>query len=430
MTKRTTDVRLGLAFFGGCGANNAKLLSESLDPETHPHVHILVANTDANQLVHHFGGENGEGLGRWKDSGRFQVEQLGFELTKGMGAGGKPDIGRRAAQESLDKIRGFLEDLDSLILVGGLGGGSGTGALPVVAEEAAKRKLPTLNVITMPRAVEGGRRMLKAKEARDLLLRLLVPTITVYNENLPEKNVRMSAAWRKVNESCLEPMLRVLREIIQNVGEVINSDLADWTAVLGEGNYVLFGYSEANTPDKSPAEIATELLHNPFQDQEIIVRAEVLQFWFHGPWLVQEIEGVISNIKAEMRDAAREGASDEIEVHCGVHEANDDEKWVGFIAVAPEAPALEARPAEEVAAKAPTGPVLIHSTPIDFRRDGQVVTARVSEETAKRWRSISSLKYPSPVEFEEIRREIERETGILPDPNGAPAWRTSKAAGA
>ncbi len=424
MINRTTDVRLGLAFFGGCGANNAKLVVDALDPQVHPHIRILVANTDGNQLEHHFAGGNSE---RWPKD-RFQLEQLGFELTKGMGAGGNPEVGKRATEESLEKLRAFLEDLDSLILTGGLGGGSATGALPVMAEQALKQKLPTLAIITMPLAAEGGRRMLRAKAARDRLVRL-VPTITVYNENLPEKNIRMSAAWRRINGSCLEPMLRVLREIIQSVGEVINTDLADWTAVLRQGNYVLFGYSEAKSGDKEPDEVASELLHNPFQDQKIITQAEVLLLWFHGPWLVDEIEGVISSIKTEMRTSVRNGTSDEIEVHCGVHEGTDDEKWVGLIAVAPESPALEAQPAEEVAeVPVPTGPVLVHTAPINFRCDGQMVTAKVSEETAKRWRQITSLSYPNPADYEDVCADIKRESGMLPDPNTN--WRSSRVVGA
>ncbi len=331
---QVAQTRLGIACFGGCGVNNALLLLNSLDPDAHPHLVFFVANTDARQLELFFGehAHVESNLAKWlQKPQQLIVQQLGYEVTKGRGAGGKPSVGEKALKENSAEIEKFLQSLDALLIVAGLGGGSGTGAVPIVATMAKKLCIPTLAITTLPLAFEG--RTNKADKAL-AAIKAATPTVVVFNQKASNKEKLFSAIWDEINASCLKPMLEVLREIIQEVGEGINLDLADWIAALEEGNDVYFAcadVSEDETVGSDELEhIVDVLAANPYQDDAFLHHARVLLLWFRGPWKLSETEAVANGIKKRIH--GEETAP--IEIHCGVFQNTRDEgKWVGMVAV-------------------------------------------------------------------------------------------------
>lgn len=333
MEPRTDKVNLGISFAGGCGVNNAELITASFDPKEHPHLDFLVMNTDADQLRKF---QKSEGYKAWNETHRLYLCQIGYEETKGLGAGGIPDVGRKAVQENISEVEEFLSSLQAHIIVAGMGGGTGGGVAPVIASAAKNKNLSSLAVVTMPFPFEGGARTIKADVAlKDI--REIVSTIAIYNNNLKERNIDMKAAEKTINESCLEPLLTVLREIIQEVGDCINVDLADWKAVLNQGKYVQFGcYFAENAENSCDSKVVgQELINHQYQDTRIINGANVVLLWFHGAWTVQLIQEVTERV----RDDINEEKKLDTEFHLGIHlNVADGKKWVGMIAVADKLP--------------------------------------------------------------------------------------------
>lgn len=185
--------------------------------------------------------------------------QLGKKLTKGLGAGGKPEIGRQAAEESEKEIRDVLKDADMVFIAAGMGGGTGTGAAPVIASICKDLGILTVAVVTKPFSFEGKYRMKIAEQGIEELSKFVDTLITIPNDRLitlgsPQE--KLADMFKKADD-VLYYAVRGISDLILSPG-YINLDFADVKAVMTEsGGMALMGMGEA--VGEGRAEIATQM---------------------------------------------------------------------------------------------------------------------------------------------------------------------------
>ena len=181
-----------------------------------------------------------------------QKVQIGEKLTKGKGAGSKPDIGKSAAEESNDEIAALLKDTDMVFVTAGMGGGTGTGAAPVVAKIAKDMGILTVGVVTKPFAFEVKRRMTQAEHGIAELSACVDSLIIVPNERLKyvsETSITLQNAFAIADD--------VLRQGVQSISDLIllpglvNLDFADVTSVMKDAGYAHMGMGSATGKDKA-----------------------------------------------------------------------------------------------------------------------------------------------------------------------------------
>ncbi len=233
---------------GGAGGNavNNMIVSE-LDG-----VEFVVANTDAQAV----------GLAKSKHK-----IQLGSAVTQGLGAGSQPDIGRAAAEESLDEIIDHIEGSNMLFITAGMGGGTGTGAAPVIARAARERNILTVGVITKPFHFEGARRMRIAEEGIKELQSQVDTLIIIPNQNLfrvADERTTFADAFAMADE-VLHSGVRGITDLMIVPG-LINLDFADVRSVMSEMGKAMMGTGEAEG-DKRAAEAADAAISNPLLDE-------------------------------------------------------------------------------------------------------------------------------------------------------------------
>ena len=218
---------------GGGGGNAVDhMLSASLEG-----VEFIAANTDA-QALHR--------------SGVSKVMQLGEGLTRGLGAGANPEVGRQAASEDRDKIAAALDGTDMVFLTAGMGGGTGTGAAPVIAQLAREKGILTVAVVTRPFGFEGKRRIEAADQGIKELGELVDSLIVIPNERIMEVmggNVTLLEAFGKANE-VLFNAVQGISELITRPG-LINVDFADVRTVMAEMGSAMMGSATASGPDRA-----------------------------------------------------------------------------------------------------------------------------------------------------------------------------------
>ena len=218
---------------GGGGGNAVDhMISASLEG-----VEFIAANTDA-QALHR--------------SGVSKVMQLGEGLTRGLGAGANPEVGRQAASEDRDKIAAALDGTDMVFLTAGMGGGTGTGAAPVIAQLAREKGILTVAVVTRPFAFEGKRRIEAAEQGIKELGELVDSLIVIPNERIMEVmggSVTLLEAFGKANE-VLFNAVQGISELITRPG-LINVDFADVRTVMAEMGMAMMGSATATGPDRA-----------------------------------------------------------------------------------------------------------------------------------------------------------------------------------
>ncbi len=193
-------------------------------------VQFIVMNTDEQVLA------------------RSSVEtkvQLGNKITKGMGAGGDPEIGARAAQEDKDKITQVLKGADMVFVTAGMGGGTGTGAAPIVAEIAKELKCLVVGVVTIPFSTEGKRRAEIARNGLNNLRQHVDTLITIKNDSLlkvVDKKAPIQLAFKVVDDVLLHAV-QGISDIINQTGH-INVDFADVRSVMKDGGDAIMGVGE------------------------------------------------------------------------------------------------------------------------------------------------------------------------------------------
>ncbi len=183
-----------------------------------------------------------------------QKIQIGEKLTHGMGAGANPEKGQRAAEESREEITAALKGTDMVFITAGMGGGTGTGAAPVVAEIARDLGILTVGIVTKPFAFEGSRRMEQA-ESGIAALREHVDSLVV----IPNERLKMVSEQRITLANAFEVADDVLRQGVQSISQLIkipglvNLDFADVTAVMKDAGYAHMGLGRAGGKEKAEA---------------------------------------------------------------------------------------------------------------------------------------------------------------------------------
>ena len=182
---------------------------------------------------------------------------LGMEITDGLGAGADPQVGREAALEDRDKLREMLKGTDMVFVTAGMGGGTGTGAAPIVAQVAKELGILTVAVVTKPFELEGSKRMKIAQEGIKELMEEVDSLITIPNQKLLEvlgEDCSMLEAFKQAND-VLAGAVRGISDIIIKPG-LINVDFADVKTVMSEKGTAMMGTGTASGPDR--ARIAAE----------------------------------------------------------------------------------------------------------------------------------------------------------------------------
>jgi len=233
---------------GGGGSNAVEhMLGQNIEG-----VDFICANTDAQAL---------------KNSSSRHVLQLGSELTKGLGAGANPEIGKRAAQEDRQRIHDLISGADMLFITAGMGGGTGTGAAPIIAEIARDLGILTVAVVTRPFPFEGRRRAAVAEQGINELAQRVDSLITIPNEkllNVLGKNISLLDAFKAAN-NVLQGAVQGISELITRPG-LINVDFADVRTVMAEMGLAMMGTAvasgEGRAREAAEAAVASPLLED------------------------------------------------------------------------------------------------------------------------------------------------------------------------
>jgi cell division protein FtsZ len=214
-------------------------------------VDFIVANTDAQAL---------------NSSTADRRLQLGLKITQGLGAGSRPEIGRAAAEETIEEIEQALEGAHMCFIAAGMGGGTGTGAAPVIAKAARDRGILTVGVVTKPFAFEGSRRMRSADSGIDELQQHVDTLIVIPNQNLfrlANSDTTFKEAFEMADE-VLQQGVRGITDLMVMPG-LINLDFADVRSVMGEMGKAMMGTGEASGENRA-IEAAEKAISNPLLD--------------------------------------------------------------------------------------------------------------------------------------------------------------------
>jgi len=255
-------------------------------------VEFLVANTDVQAL---------------ESSKATQRLQLGKDSTKGLGAGAKPEIGATAAKESIDRIEELVHSADMIFVSAGMGGGTGTGAAPIIADVARRQGALTVGVVTKPFAFEGARRRKQAERGIEALKQAVDTLIVVPNDRLlamVSKDTSMIDAF-KMADQVLFNAVKGISDIITQQG-VINVDFADAVSVMSQQGLALMGIG-SGTGDKRALDAVQAAISSPLLEEVSIDGATgILVNVTGGPSLtLHEVNEAIALIE----DAAHEDAN-------------------------------------------------------------------------------------------------------------------------
>ncbi|GAA4803483.1 cell division protein FtsZ [Lysobacter hankyongensis] len=231
---------------GGGGNAVAHMVNGSIEG-----VEFITANTDSQAI---------------KNCGAKLQLQLGGNVTKGLGAGANPEVGRQAALEDRERIMDALQGADMVFITAGMGGGTGTGAAPVVAQLAKEMGILTVAVVTKPFPFEGRRRMQVALKGIEELSQHCDSLITIPNEKLITvlgRNATMIQAFRAAND-VLQGAVQGIADLIVRPG-LINVDFADVRTVMSEMGLAMMGTGTARGDDRAQA-AAEGAINNPLLD--------------------------------------------------------------------------------------------------------------------------------------------------------------------
>ncbi|EKE85329.1 cell division protein FtsZ [Idiomarina xiamenensis] len=272
---------------GGGGGNAVQhMVKESIEG-----VQFIAANTDAQALRNH--------------SAHITV-QLGNDVTKGLGAGANPEVGRQSAEEDRETLKKHLEGADMVFIAAGMGGGTGTGAAPVVAEVAKELGILTVAVVTKPFPFEGKKRMATAEAGIEALGNNVDSLITIPNEKLLKvmgKGTSLLDAFSAANNVLLGAV-QGIAELITRPG-LINVDFADVRAVMREMGTAMMGTGVASGEDRAQ-EAAEMAINSPLlEDIDLSGARGVLVNVTAGMDMsIDEFETVGNTVKAFASDNA------------------------------------------------------------------------------------------------------------------------------
>ncbi|HDI03140.1 MAG TPA: cell division protein FtsZ [Candidatus Pacearchaeota archaeon] len=214
---------------------------------------LIAVNTDAQDLLYTYADDK---------------VLIGKELTHGLGAGSNPAIGEEAAHESEHEIKQKLQGADMVFITCGLGGGTGTGAAPVIAEIAKKMGILTIGVVTLPFTIEGQKRYENALLGLEKLEGVTDTLIVIPNDKLLElaPDLPLHTAF-KVADEILTNAVKGITELITKAG-LVNLDFADIKAVMSDGGVAMIGVGESDSQDRA-IEAIEKAIENPLLDVDI-----------------------------------------------------------------------------------------------------------------------------------------------------------------
>ncbi len=278
--------RIRVIGIGGCGNNAVNTMVE----ERIRGVEFIAMNTDIQVL---------------KQCRAEEVIQIGEKLTRGLGAGGNPEVGREAAIESMEKIRETVSGADMIFIAAGMGGGTGTGAAPVVAELAKEEGTLVVGVVTKPFAGEGTHRNEIAQRGIEELKRYVDALIVINNDRLISMNKTQTA-----KESLLlgtQPLAQAVKGIAEiiTVPGLINVDFADVREVMKETGMAVMGSAEASGEDRAMT-ARNNAINNPLLEYSGISGARgVLVNVTGNDVTLPEFNDIVASIQEEADPEAR-----------------------------------------------------------------------------------------------------------------------------
>ena len=275
---------IGVGGGGGNAVNN--MIVKKLEG-----VDFIVANTDAQAL------ENSKTQRRL---------QLGLETTKGLGAGARPEIGKMAAEEAIDDIVRELDGANMVFITAGMGGGTGSGAAPVVAKAAKEKGILTVGVVTKPFQFEGKKRSETAENALENFTKEVDSIIVIPNQNLfriADKNTKLSDAFIMA-DNVLYDGVRSITDLMIMPG-LINLDFADVKAIMEDKGKAIMGTGEAEGEDRA-IKAAEQALSNPLLDDCSMKGAKgvLINITASQDITLMEVDDAVNRIKEEVDEDA------------------------------------------------------------------------------------------------------------------------------
>ncbi|HUU74646.1 MAG TPA: cell division protein FtsZ [Methanoregulaceae archaeon] len=273
----------------GCGGSGSNTITRMMEEGIHG-ARLIALNTDAQHLIH------------------TQADKrilIGRQRTRGLGAGSIPQIGEEAALENEQDIRNMIAGCDMVFITVGLGGGTGTGAAPIVAKAARDEGALTIAIVTLPFTAEGAIRMENAEAGLERLRDVADTVIVVPNDRLLEvvPKLPLYAAF-KVADEVLMRAVKGITELI-TMPALVNLDFADVRTVMERGGVAMIGMGESDSEDKA-ADSVKKAIRSPLLDVDISGASAALVNVIGGPDMtMEEAAGVIQEVYDRIDPNAR-----------------------------------------------------------------------------------------------------------------------------
>ena len=359
-------------------------------------VDFIVANTDAQALT---------------SSRAERIIQMGLQVTEGLGAGSKPEVGKAAAEEALEEIRDHLAGAHMVFVTAGMGGGTGTGAAPVIARAARELGILTVGVVTKPFHFEGGRRMKIAETGISDLQKAVDTLIIIPNQNLfrvANEKTTFADAFAMADQ-VLYSGVACITDLMVKEG-LINLDFADVRSIMSEMGKAMMGTGEA-AGDKRAVQAAEAAIANPLLDETSMRGARGLLISITGgnDLTLYEVDEAASRIRQEVDEEANiilgatfDSALDGV-VRVSVVATGIDQEAIGQIEPVNAQPRVDAFSRARPFSPARSGrPALTQADP---------PAAYVGQEE-----SFAPAAFPDPIEARSEADEPEHEDFIPPAP--------------
>ncbi len=238
------EVQIKIFGCGGGGCNTLDRISE----EVITGADLIACNTDAKHLLH---------------THAQKKVLIGKNTTRGLGAGARPEIGEESARESKDELERYIKGSDIVYITAGMGGGTGTGVAPVIAEMAKEEEALVMGIVTLPFEGEGRERMKNAKRGLLKMERFCDTTVIIPNDKLLElvPNLSLNAAFKVADEILMES-IKGMTEIITKPG-LVNLDYNDLRTIMDDGGVAMIGIGDSKDPNNRVDDAVEQAISSP-----------------------------------------------------------------------------------------------------------------------------------------------------------------------
>lgn len=271
---------------GGAGNNTINRMSEIGITGSE----MIAVNTDAQDLLY---------------TNAHTKILIGKETTGGLGAGSIPQVGEEAAKENEQDIKHAITGADMVFITGGLGGGTGTGSMPVIADIAKKIGCLTVGVVTLPFSMEGQRRYENALMGLEKLENIVDTLIVIPNDKLLElaPDLPLHTAF-KIADEILTNAVKGIAELVTKAG-LVNLDFADIKTVMGKGGVAMIGVGESDTENRA-TEAVEKALNNPLLDVDITgANGALINVMGGSDMTLEEARKVVETVSEKLDEDAR-----------------------------------------------------------------------------------------------------------------------------